>query len=225
MSSKRIEEKIRQHNQLLEIDKIKMLLDLQDFDEVIKLTKEKLGSDEGVTTENRHLWYYQAVAQDIKGNPHQAAPIFKRLVDQYSSQMQYQRAFKTVCENLKYKASQILVESPEDPILIQLQQLIATVSNSPYRLTAQSARLLIKQGKVEEAKALMWPLIELSPNDADYLKAHLELALEAKDEEWAHIISEKAKKAIEKHPHRPELYLLLKKEEELTKVRIVHYIN
>ncbi len=196
------------------IESLSEALDEKRFDVVIAGASAQLDDPQLSEDEKARFLFFKAVAQDMSGDPISALHSFVALKKLAPANPDFERSLRIVIQSLNNSAATLFNKDPETPALEEIYQLCTQHHYAVWKLTAATSRILAKTGKHAEAKARIMALLQLSPNDVDYLRSGLEIATLNDDQNWLRTLVAHVQELIEKRPYHFELIELLPEFEE-----------
>jgi tetratricopeptide (TPR) repeat protein len=194
------------------------LMEEKEAEAAIEKCEEALASPEMVLAGDPanaaiHFIYMKAAALDNSGRCMEAFPLFEKLVTEYPGTPEFESSILTVCGNLAEFARRLISDSPRDPRIPQILEMVSRHTIPPYWLVFPVVAEEIARGKVREGFQRMMDILALSPNDADYLKCAMSLAKsEGLEKERLKLVSH-VKTLLEEKPYRLDLAVVLKEED------------
>jgi predicted Zn-dependent protease len=191
---------------------IQSLMESEKYPELIQLMNERLQNEVEINHENREFYYVRAIATDNGGDPTMAFAVLSELRAKFPTHPQFYDAFKINCARIEGLARDLYCKDHYDPVLKSLYNLLFDHWYPYFWLTVAVSKIDVKSGKISEARQRMNALLELSPNDSDYLRGAFDVALQSQDQNWISDIVTRAVRVLKDQPYRIPLYRLLSDE-------------
>ena len=187
----------------------------QEYPLALELVENFLHSEELKLLENdaiagTEFLYLKGVALDELGKTEDAIEILAQLNNKHPGWDNLERSMAIVLRKLEKTAIDLMAQAPDSKKAQAIYELVNTYGIASLQFRKAIMLRDVNQGNKESAWEMAKAMLELSPNDDDYLQVAMEVAEAAGMHQERQKLLNHVRSMLEERPYRYELLKVLK---------------